>query len=73
MAVTTYSEETPEPTKTIPKAIFLIALVDGVIFGSYFTQPVFPDVSFFKNPDATVSEIALFAGRKVFQRKMSKC
>jgi putrescine importer len=68
-AVTTYSEETPEPTKTIPKAIFLTALVGGAIFifGSYFTQLVFPDVSSFKNPDATAPEIALFAGGKVFQ------
>jgi putrescine importer len=68
-AVTTYSEETPNPVKTIPRAIFLTALVGGVIFisGSYFAQAVFPDISVFKNPDATSPEIALYVGGKVFQ------
>lgn len=68
-AVTTYSEETPNPTKTIPRAIFLTALIGGLIFtvGSYFTQALFPDISRFQNPDATSPEIALYAGGKMFQ------
>lgn len=68
-AVTTYSEETPNPTKTIPRAIFLTALVGGLVFivSSYFTQALFPDISRFKNPDATSPEIALYAGGKLFQ------
>ncbi|WP_027415543.1 APC family permease [Aneurinibacillus terranovensis] len=68
-AVTTYSEETPNPVQTIPKAILLTAFIGGIIFilGSYFTQAVFPDVSAFKNPDATSPEIALYTGGRVFQ------
>ncbi|GED16988.1 APC family permease [Aneurinibacillus migulanus] len=68
-AVTTYSEETDNPMRTIPLAIFLTALVGGglFVFTSYFTQVIFPDVSSFKNPDATAPEIALFAGGKLFQ------
>ncbi|MFT9849740.1 APC family permease [Aneurinibacillus sp. REN35] len=68
-AVTTYAEETPNPVKTIPRAIFLTALIGGLIFivASYFTQAVFPDISRFKNPDATSPEIALYVGGKFFQ------
>ncbi|CEH27908.1 Putrescine importer PuuP [Aneurinibacillus migulanus] len=68
-AVTTYAEETPNPVKTIPRAIFLTAFIGGVIFtvGSYFTQAVFPDISHFKQPDATSPEIALYVGGKIFQ------
>jgi putrescine importer len=68
-AVTTYSEETPNPTKTIPQAIFLTALIGGIIFviSSYFLQDVFPDDSVFNNPEAASPEIALFVGGKVFQ------
>lgn len=68
-AVTTYSEETTNPASTIPKAIFLTALIGGLLFiiGSYFAQAVFPDVSMFNDPDAASPEIALYVGGKIFQ------
>ncbi|WP_141431076.1 APC family permease [Bacillus sp. 03113] len=68
-AVTTYSEETENPKKTIPKAIFLTAIIGGVIFivASYFTQALYPHVDAFKDPDATAPEIALYLGGKFFQ------
>ncbi|MGJ7911515.1 APC family permease [Neobacillus sp. LXY-1] len=68
-AVTTLSEETPNPEKTIPKAILLTALWGGIIFitTSFFIQLFFPDISRFKNPDAALPEIALYVGGKLFQ------
>ncbi|MFP5112930.1 APC family permease [Bacillaceae bacterium C204] len=68
-AVTTLSEETPNPQKTIPKAIMLTALWGGVIFitTSFFIQSFFPDISRFKVPDAALPEIALYVGGKLFQ------
>ncbi|MFB7639820.1 APC family permease [Peribacillus butanolivorans] len=68
-AVTTLSEETPDPQKTIPKAIFLTALWGGIIFitSSFFIQLFFPDMSRFKEPDAALPEIALYVGGKLFQ------
>ncbi|MGE7766964.1 APC family permease [Peribacillus sp. NPDC096540] len=68
-AVTTLSEETPNPKKTIPKAIFLTALWGGIIFitSSFFIQLFFPDMSRFKEPDAALPEIALYVGGKLFQ------
>ncbi|WP_285766240.1 APC family permease [Peribacillus sp. SI8-4] len=68
-AVTTLSEETPDPAKTIPRAILLTALIGGVLFvtAAFFTQLFFPDVSRFKDPEAASPEIALFVGGKLFQ------
>lgn len=68
-AVTTLSEETPNPAKTIPRAIFLTALIGGVLFvaAAFFTQLFFPDVSRFNDPEAASPEIALFVGGKLFQ------
>ncbi|BCU81456.1 amino acid permease-associated protein [Polycladomyces abyssicola] len=68
-AVTTLSEETPEPTKTIPRGIFLVAMVGGLIFitTSYFAQAMFPDVSKFNDPEAPSPEMALIVGGKIFQ------
>lgn len=68
-AVTTLSEETPDATKTIPRAIFLTALSGGIIFivTSFFIQLFFPDMSRFRNPDAALPEIALYVGGKLFQ------
>ncbi|MEE3953126.1 APC family permease [Peribacillus frigoritolerans] len=68
-AVTTLSEETPNPSKTVPRAIFLTALIGGVLFvtASFFTQLFFPDVSRFSDPEAASPEIALFVGGKLFQ------
>ncbi len=63
-AVTTLSEETINPTKTLPRAIFLIALLGGVMFigTSYVLQLVHPDFTSFKNTDAAALEIAVFVG-----------
>lgn len=68
-AVTTLSEETPNPEKTIPKAILLTALWGGVIFitTSFFIQSFFPDNSRFNDPEAALPEIALYVGGKLFQ------
>jgi putrescine importer len=68
-AVSTLTEETANPTKTIPHAIFLTALFGGVIFitTSYFIQAFFPDMSRFEQPDAALPEIALYVGGKFFQ------
>ncbi|MFE0505704.1 APC family permease [Peribacillus butanolivorans] len=68
-AVTTLSEETPNPTKTIPRAIFLTAFIGGVLFvtAAFFTQLFFPDVSRFVDPEAASPEIALYVGGKLFQ------
>lgn len=68
-AITTYSEETGNPKRTIPLAIFLTAIIGGVIFivSSYFAQAIYPNVSVFQNPDATAPEIALYVGGKIFQ------
>ncbi|MFT9847133.1 APC family permease [Aneurinibacillus sp. REN35] len=68
-AVTTYSEETDDPKRTIPRAIFLTALHGGGLFiaASYFVQIIFPSVEMFKNPDATAPEISLFAGGRAFE------
>ncbi|MBI0576914.1 APC family permease [Neobacillus cucumis] len=68
-AVTNYAEEALNPKTDIPKAVFITAIVGGIIFivGAYFTQLLFPDVSKFKNPDATAPEISLYVGGKLFQ------
>lgn len=68
-AVTTLSEETPEPTKTIPRAILLVALIGGALFitESYFIQAFFPDISKFVDPGAASPEIAMMVGGRLFQ------
>lgn len=68
-AVTTLSEETPQPTKTIPRAILLVALIGGALFitMSYFIQAFFPDTSRFLDPGAASPEIALMVGGRLFQ------
>ncbi|MED0674203.1 APC family permease [Aneurinibacillus thermoaerophilus] len=68
-AVTTLSEETPNPKKTIPRAIFLVALIGGAMFiiTSYFIQSVFPTAAHFKDPEASSPEIAAYMGGLAFQ------
>ncbi|AQT84880.1 putrescine importer PuuP [Paenibacillus larvae subsp. larvae] len=63
-AVTTLSEETINPRKTIPRAILLIALIGGILFTctSYFLQLVYPDYSSFAEADSASLEIAQFVG-----------
>ncbi|MGF9944672.1 APC family permease [Priestia megaterium] len=67
-AVTTLSEETLNPEKTMPKAIFLITLIGGIIFigASYFLQLVHPDYTSFKNIDSAAFEIAVQIGGNLF-------
>ncbi len=67
-AVTTLSEETINPEKTLPRAIFLIALIGGAIFvlASYFVHLVFPDYTQFANSDSAGLEIARFVGGNLF-------
>jgi putrescine importer len=50
-AVTTLSEETVEPKKVMPRAIFLIALLGAGFFTvvTYFMQTLFPNIPSLKN------------------------
>lgn len=63
------TEETVDAKKTMPKAIFLTALLGGIVFivASYFLQLYFPDVSAFKDPEASQPEIMLYVAGPVFQ------
>lgn len=67
--ISTLSEETPNAGKVIPKAIFLTALIGGLIFiaVSYFLQLYFPDISRFKNPEESQPEIMLYVAGTLFQ------
>ena len=63
-AVTTLSNETKNPTKTIPRAVILTTLTGGAIFftASWFIQLYFPSNIQFKNPDEALPEIVLYVG-----------
>lgn len=63
-AVTTLSEETIEPKRTLPKAIFLITIIGGFLFiiSSYFIDLVFPDYSVVPDTDTAAYDIALTIG-----------
>ena len=67
--ISSLSEETKDAENVIPKAIFLTALIGGIIFivVSYFVQLYFPDISRFKDPDASQPEIMLYVAGKFFQ------
>ncbi|CDQ37816.1 MULTISPECIES: APC family permease [Virgibacillus] len=67
-AITTLSEETMKPKKTIPKAILLVASIGGVFFFSvtYFMQSLFPDVSVLQNIEGASPEIASIIGGNLF-------
>lgn len=67
-AVTTYTEEAVNPMKTIPRGIFLVALIGGIIFitSSYFTQLAFPDITQFNNPDSPSPEMSMILGSDLF-------
>ncbi|WP_375737893.1 APC family permease [Pseudomonas boanensis] len=66
-AVSTLTEETREPRKTIPRAILLITLIGGLIFiaTSYFVQLAHPSVEF-QSTDSAAYEIARNIGGDVF-------
>ncbi|MEH7744545.1 APC family permease [Neobacillus drentensis] len=63
-AVTTLAEETKDPKRTLPRAIYLITLIGGILFvaTSYFAQSIYPDVSSFKDPESAAVDILLYAG-----------
>ncbi|SDS88608.1 Amino acid permease [Brevibacterium sandarakinum] len=66
-AVTTFTEETIDPRRTVPKAIMLIALIGGGIFVvvAYAVQLVHPG-GVFENSDAAAFEIARRIGGHLF-------
>ncbi|MDF2678821.1 MAG: family permease [Brevibacillus sp.] len=63
-AVTTLSEETKNPRKSLPRAIYLITIIGGIYYmiGSYFLQLVWPDYQSFQDPEAAYMEIAFEIG-----------
>lgn len=70
-SLSSLAEETKDTEKTLPKAIFLTALVAGVIFiiSTYFMQLYFPNApgSYFKNIAETQPEILMLVGGSLFQ------
>ncbi|WP_281536073.1 APC family permease [Cryobacterium breve] len=66
-AVTTLTEETINPRKTMPRAIMLIALIGGAIFVlvAYTTTLVHPG-GVFENSSSAAFDIALTIGGNVF-------
>ncbi|OON39729.1 putrescine/spermidine ABC transporter [Izhakiella australiensis] len=67
--ISSLSEETKNAERVIPRAIFLTALIGGIIFifVSYFLQLYFPNISRFQHPDASQPEIMLYVAGKTFQ------
>ncbi len=66
-AVTTLTEETVEPRRTVPRAILLVALIGGGIFilVAYVTQLVHPGGRF-DAPDSAAFDIAVQIGGNLF-------
>jgi putrescine importer len=66
-AITTFTEETHNPTKTVPRAIMLVALIGGIIFVvvAYSTQLVHPGFHF-SDESSAAFEIAAQIGGTLF-------
>ncbi|CAE6765068.1 Putrescine importer PuuP [Paraburkholderia aspalathi] len=66
-AVSTLTEETIAPEKTMPRAIVLIALIGGAIFviAAYTVQLAHPG-AVFKDPDSAAFEVARKVGGDIF-------
>lgn len=66
-AVSTLTEDTRDPTRTMPRAILIIALVGGVLFigSSYVVQLAHPGFQF-ESVDAAAFEIAKRIGSDLF-------
>ncbi|MGR4011093.1 APC family permease [Leucobacter sp. 1207-22] len=66
-AVTTLTEETVDPKRTVPRAILLVALIGGGIFVvvAYVTQLVQPGGTF-ASPDTAAFDIATKIGGNLF-------
>ncbi|WP_027416283.1 APC family permease [Aneurinibacillus terranovensis] len=67
-AVSTFTEETIQPEKTIPRAILLTTLIGGAIFivSAYVTQLVHPNYNDFKDVNSAGFEIARQIGGNLF-------
>ncbi|MET3293210.1 UNVERIFIED_CONTAM: putrescine importer [Brevibacillus sp. OAP136] len=67
-SVTTLAEETVNPKKNIPRAIFIVVLFSGSIFilVSYIAFLVKPDFNSFQHADSAVLEIAKLIGGNLF-------
>ncbi|MFC4777335.1 APC family permease [Paenibacillus sp. GCM10023252] len=68
-AVAGFSEETADPKRTIPRALFLTALLGGLMFmiSSYFVQTLYPTAADFEDFTASTPEIAAKFGSVFFQ------
>ncbi|WP_151737506.1 APC family permease ['Paenibacillus yunnanensis' Narsing Rao et al. 2020] len=67
-AVTTLAEETVNPAKVLPKAIYIVVLSGGVllVLAAYFMQMIYPDFTSFTNPDAAAVQIIQLVGGNLF-------
>jgi putrescine importer len=67
-ALTTFSEETIKPEKTIPKAIMFVTLFAGICFIliSYISHLVHPDFTTYKSLDTAAIEVAKTIGGTFF-------
>jgi amino acid transporter len=63
-SVSAFSEETINPRKNIPRAIFIITLTGGILFSTvaYFAHNVWPDYMGFTDPDAAAYDIIGLVG-----------
>ena len=70
-SLSSLAEETKDTKKTLPRAIFLTALISGIIFviSTYFMQLYFPGnpEQYFELVDETQPEILLLVGGAFFQ------
>lgn len=66
-ALSTLSEETKDPSRTIPRAIMLVAVIGGMLYvgSSYFMHLTHPSLAF-ANVDGAAFEIARMIGGDVF-------
>lgn len=66
-AVTTLTEETVEPKKMVPRAVFLVALIGGLIFVlvAYAAQLIHPG-GVFESADSAADELAATIGGSLF-------
>lgn len=63
-AITALSEETKDPKKTIPRAIYAIPLIGGSLYivSSYLLHMVYPNINAIVDPDSAYLEIAYTIG-----------
>ncbi|MFB2538035.1 MULTISPECIES: APC family permease [unclassified Acinetobacter] len=70
-SLSSLAEETKDVSKTLPKAIFLTALIAGIVFiiSTYFMQIYFPKTpdTYFPDIDGTQPDILLLVGGSAFQ------